>query len=207
MSDQKNLHSAKQLQAAIPSNFDVKIKKVGYQVQTAHQSKKQLGGADYYQGAPPNYFMRKGSDNTSISKNQLTPNLTPMDHYQDEINNSAAQQKGAQVMNRTIFEQNGSGTSGTISLAVETRNTMTGTRKKIIKSTVSANLDDRQSDQTQTEMIPMMNANNQQQTITIDYRDGEYSSAHKIPSEFSHRILNPRMGGGYHNDTTSQNSI
>ena len=40
----------------------------------------------------------------------------------------------------------------------------------------------------------------------MDYKDGEYSSAHKMPSEFSHRILNPRMGGGYH-DNTSQGSI
>ena len=153
ISDNQNLHSAKQLQAALPSNFEVKIKKIGTQVATANQSKKQLVDGDYYQGAPPNYFMRKGSATSSLSNGKTTPNLTPMDRY-----DSKTTALNLEETNKVIFGQPRNEKSAQISLAVETRNAMTGTRKKIIKSAVhslgaySLVADDRQSDQTQTEI-------------------------------------------------------
>ena len=71
------------MQAALPSNFEVKIKKIGQA--SAHQNnKKQLDDGEYYQGAPPNYFMRKGSAGSSLSNGKITPNLTPMDRYQEK---------------------------------------------------------------------------------------------------------------------------
>ena len=31
------------------------------------------------------------------------------------------------------------------------------------------------------------------QTTTLDYKENDYSSAHKVPSEFSHGVMNPRL--------------
>ena len=31
------------------------------------------------------------------------------------------------------------------------------------------------------------------QTTTLDYKEGDYSSAHKVPSEYSHAVMNPRL--------------
>lgn len=147
-SGQKNLHSAKELQAALPSNFEVKIKKIGTQVQTGQQSKKQFESGDYYQGAPPNYFMRKGSASSSMTHDKITPNLTPLDRYNDSHGVHNLTTHGLEETNKVIFGQASKKEKhAQISLAVETRNAMTGTRKKIIKSAVnSISADDRQSD-------------------------------------------------------------
>lgn len=83
---------------------------------------------------------------------------------------------------------------------------MTGTRQKIVKSAIQSQDIDMQSNQTQTEVGQP--AGKDGQTMTIDYH--EYSSAHKLPSDHSFHILDPRGGIGYQQDgatETKNNSI
>lgn len=82
---------------------------------------------------------------------------------------------------------------------------MTGTRQKIVKSAIQSQDMEMQSNQTQTEIGQTGKDN---QTMTIDYH--EYSSAHKLPSDQSIHILDPRGGIGYQQDgatETKNNSI
>lgn len=66
-------------------------------------------------------------------------------------------------------------------MAVETRNNITGTRRKIVNSVVQSTDIDRTSDQTQTEAAfatDKFNRLQEQGTLTLDYNN-DYSSAYK----------------------------
>ena len=144
--------------------------------------------------------MRKGSD-LSSTPNALTSQnapdsqpVTPLERYYDK-----KQEATRHKVNKSLFRQD-AGQSGTISLAVEARDLRTGARKKIVRSTAQRYDGDQQSDQTQTEAGAA--GTKDAHALTLDAN--EYSSAYKVPSDASYRILGPRLGGF---DTTGHNSI
>ena len=137
---EQNILSEQQLQAAIPAKLDVKITKVGSQARTAQQSRRRD-----YQGAPPNYFMRKGSATSSLIVN--TPQLskqqdgtTPLAYYYDRKQEPA--HTGPEI-NKSLFKNY---EHKQMSLAVEARNTITGNRRKIVNSLVQSSDIERTSD-------------------------------------------------------------
>ena len=121
------------VQAADPPNFNVKVK-VG-----PHPSPGQLASRRKdHQGAPPNYFMRKKgsdvSDTSETSRIVLTSQGT----------GTLKSKRNTQGVDNT--SGGATANSAGISLAVETRNTLTGMRKKIVKSAVHSPEPDRTSE-------------------------------------------------------------